>query len=351
MSVSPTKIQDLRSNEVIIGPKTLILILVGRCDDAAPTVRTRAISAISDLLENLTLSTPKVMAEYLLQLILGVDSINLLDILRNRTCDDKPLVRTKAISAYGAALSKLWPKSISDEDTGVVTTELISLYLTEDDVNVFMECCNDTSVSVRKQAIFSLTNLVNCRRNESLLQEAWVVSVLPLVADGESTVQAKFAQCAYDILITSVLAWDEENKSKKSSNGTEKDSDVYAWSTCVRIVSSGRSKLLKSCIILMARLGLFSNSGKNSLKNLLRIIKNACVYSLDMTEGASDSIVSRGAWALLEGFIDIPSNIILSDNTTLSTFGADIGYLLTHMLTHSHAYSLTYLLTYSLRFG
>jgi hypothetical protein len=92
----------------------------------------------------------------------------------------------------------------------------------------------------------------------------------------------------------------------------------------------------------MARLGLFSNSGKNSLKNLLRIIKNACVYSLDMTEGASDSIVSRGAWALLEGFIDIPSNIILSDNTTLSTFGADIGYLLTHILTHSHTYSLTH---------
>ena len=324
MPLSPNSIQDLRKNEVVIGPKTLILILVGRCDDAAPTVRTRAISAVSDLLENLTASTPKLMAEFLLQLILGVDSINLLDILRTRTYDDKPLVRTKALSAYGAALCKLWPKATYDQDTGLQATEFISLYLTEEDVNVFMECCNDTSISVRKQAISSLTNLVNCRKNENLLQEAWVVSVLPLVADGESTVQAKFAQCAYDILINSVLAWDEENKSTKKSTNTSSDSDSLAWSMCVRTVTSGRSKLLKSCIILMARIGLFANSGKNSLKNLLRIIKYACVYSID-TEAATDNIVTRGAWALLEGFIDIPSNIVLSDNSTLSTFGSDIG--------------------------
>ena len=168
------------SSNALLGPKVMLEIILGRCADSAPTVRTRAITAVADLLATLDSATrsakdkdlldvsysslrnkmitshqrsvlsalpPPAMIQCLMQYALGekavyrvggiqssglatphsrdncvgadssinsVDnrekSICILDVLRNRCADERPLVRAKALQAFSLALTMSWLK-------------------------------------------------------------------------------------------------------------------------------------------------------------------------------------------------------------------------------------------------
>lgn len=282
------------------GPKALISLIVSRCDDIAPTVRNRAINAFCDLLENLSEVSPRPMCEYLLQLALGVDiqiagvsnNVNLLDIVRNRCADERPLVRAKSIQIYGLIFATKWPKHVYDSTADdEVAIEFITMHMSEEDINVFVDGCNDVSLAVRKQSVFSLTNLLQARPTDEMLHEAWVLGALPLASDCESTVQNRLGQCAFDLLISRVV----ETASTSTS--------IAAWSICVKIAAIGRNKLLRSAIGNAYRQGLFkSDASVFSIKKVVKAVKSACCTELDRSN-TNGEIVSRGAWVLLEALI------------------------------------------------
>jgi hypothetical protein len=106
---------------------SLLFMVLHRCNDAAPTVRIRAIGALSGLLGQLKErghNCPQGMCVSMLHLALGMEEknkdtedvsdvetpLNLFDMLRIRIDDSKPLVRAKAIQTFGAALALNWPK-------------------------------------------------------------------------------------------------------------------------------------------------------------------------------------------------------------------------------------------------
>jgi hypothetical protein len=322
---------DVSSSNV--GPRALLGLVVSRCDDSTPTVRVRAISSICDLLDRLSEDTDATLCEYLLQLALGVDldsfgsstkgtPANLLEILRTRTQDDKPLVRSKAIQAYGIALGKQWPKFVTSPalDVEVIdgnyqfetTIEFVTMHISEDDVNVFMEGCNDVSLSVRKQSLSSITFLVKTRSSELIIQDAWVVSALPLASDAETTVQIKLASCAYNLLIEPAIEWEKTYKTLVKQHKSQRGEfdliipSSISWILCMRIALSGRLKLLKSTVKIMIQQGFLGEKG-SSISSLISAVKTACCYSLtsDESNNSKNNIVeiSNGAWVLLESIM------------------------------------------------
>jgi hypothetical protein len=129
----------------------------------------------------------------------------LLDVLRARTDDERPLVRAKALQAFGTALSLRWPRFVTPlapwsggvggvhenaHESGHESVhgghesvhegshershekwherqdevqESTAMLLTPDDVSVLMDRCGDTSLAARKQALQSLSMLLLAR--------------------------------------------------------------------------------------------------------------------------------------------------------------------------------------------
>ena len=120
------------------GPRVLVEIILTRCDDVSPTVRLRGLSALCDLLEVLDENSPALLIDTFFQFAMGdviktvktpstpmrSDSskspvpskavnktISIIDLLRIRCYDEKPMVRAKAVQTFGQALSMQWPKN------------------------------------------------------------------------------------------------------------------------------------------------------------------------------------------------------------------------------------------------
>jgi hypothetical protein len=113
--------------QITLFAHSLLFMVLHRCNDAAPTVRIRAIGALSGLLGQLKERghhCPQGMCVSMLHIALGIEGknkdtedvsdlespLNLFDMLRTRIDDSKPLVRAKAIQTFGAALALNWPK-------------------------------------------------------------------------------------------------------------------------------------------------------------------------------------------------------------------------------------------------
>jgi hypothetical protein len=198
-----------------------------------------------------------------------------LDTLRIRSDDEKPLVRAKAIQAFGTALALQWPKFVPDpslDDTfsgaqHFLEKETISMLITEEDISVFFDHCGDLSLAARKQALSSLTDLVVARPADAALQEAWVAAALPLATDPESSVQQKLAQSAHELLVTKAFQWGKEkaladkakrtDSRRRSINNDATKSDLNVWRICDRIASTGASYRLG------LGLGLFSQTNRH----------------------------------------------------------------------------------------
>jgi hypothetical protein len=133
------------------GPRVLVEIILTRCDDVSPTVRLRGLSALCDLLELLDENSPAPLIDTFFGFAMGdviksvktpntpmrSDSrsptpskvvnktISIIDLLRIRCYDEKPMVRAKAVQAFGQALSMQWPKHTD----GIILSVYTTLYL------------------------------------------------------------------------------------------------------------------------------------------------------------------------------------------------------------------------------
>ena len=132
------------------------------------------------------------------------EPLNLLDLLRTRaSSDDRPLVRAKALQAFGVAMTLAWPRKRrckNSHSLGLITTrpslplpimhdvsttgedddneeeeeeeeeemsveddtdDSVSMLVTSEDIAVLVGGCGDESLAARKQAVAALTAL--CR--------------------------------------------------------------------------------------------------------------------------------------------------------------------------------------------
>jgi hypothetical protein len=350
----------LWANEVYETDK-LLYILIRRCNDVAPTVRLRGLSSIYDIMLSLSHESPRRLQVTILKYALGYQDqsnksqpptrsrvsllpsenhssndehplppvsnyVNLLEIIRDRTQDSKPMVRAKAIQAYSLALSMTWPRNISSYAGCIGSQDDVTMLLTEDDIDIFIHACNDSSsITIRKQGLQGLTQLMQARPSDVLLQDAWIGSALPLVADAESSIVQKLATVAYELIFETLADW-IKNK-RESSRKT-----ILLWNLCVKIGSVRREGLLRSCVAVMIKQGLIAT---NSMKTWFKSIWNACSYGEQTTASGASSITNHGlhledpdmisktGWILLEALINHP---IPNSNHTTTHYLEDVNF-------------------------
>ncbi|XP_032565460.1 condensin-2 complex subunit D3 isoform X1 [Chiroxiphia lanceolata] len=207
--------------------KFLVQVMVfGRCSDKAPSVRSKALSSfahcldmkaaatlqsIQDLLQsssvhtvleaNTNTASVTVSAEAVsnhpqktlptfrsIELTessnaAGLDGKEVMAMLRVRAGDEKTNVRKSALQVFVSILKhRVIPCSAEDLST-------------------LQERCRDPAVSVRKQALQSITELLLSQPSNVLVQKAWLNGVVPVVMDAESSVQEKALECLDQLLL------------------------------------------------------------------------------------------------------------------------------------------------------
>lgn len=107
--------------------------------------------------------------------------------IRRRVLDEKSTVRKSALQL----LELIGPYTSADQ-------------LEETDLKILQHRCWDSAVSIRKQAIGSLTEIFKNSPNHPTLPSVWIESIMPLILDPETTVQEKCTALIDEILITPI---------------------------------------------------------------------------------------------------------------------------------------------------
>jgi condensin-2 complex subunit D3 len=115
------------------------------------------------------------------------ENTDLLSLLRRRVGDDKSGVRKSALQAL--------EMFIRFSDITQVKAE---------DLTIFQTQSKDPAVSIRKQCVESLTELLRLHPFHSVICKLWLRSVLPLVCDPESTVQDKCLDYVEELIFEEV---------------------------------------------------------------------------------------------------------------------------------------------------
>lgn len=107
--------------------------------------------------------------------------------IRRRVLDEKSTVRKSALQL----LELIGPYTSADQ-------------LDETDLKMLQYRCWDSAVSIRKQAIGSLTEIYKNNPEHETLPSIWLESIMPLILDPESTVQEKCISFIDEIIITPI---------------------------------------------------------------------------------------------------------------------------------------------------
>ena len=168
-------------------------MILSRCSDKAPSVRSKALmclaSATSCSLSGVVEATKWCIHSYTSADPLAGESASdrlIVSMLKRRAVDDKVGVRKAAIQALESVI-RLDMDKIDNED-----------------VQAIHERCLDPALSVRKQALASLTALmVDCPDLE-FMQRLWLDGVLPSVMDRETGGQEKCMSLLERIVLCSI---------------------------------------------------------------------------------------------------------------------------------------------------
>ncbi|KAF7241176.1 Condensin-2 complex subunit D3 [Varanus komodoensis] len=191
--------------QMFLKHKFLVQVMVfRRCSDVAPTVRSKALSSFAQCLEmKATLSTDTFQ-----ELLQGgassrmktfptfktieitdkqdttqFDGKMIMNMLRLRTRDQKTNVRKSALQVLMSILKHHM------------------VPCTPEDLAPLSERCRDSAVSVKKQALQSITELLTSQPENVLIQKAWLTGVIPVVMDSENSVQEKALDCIEQLLL------------------------------------------------------------------------------------------------------------------------------------------------------
>ncbi|XP_010281143.1 PREDICTED: condensin-2 complex subunit D3, partial [Phaethon lepturus] len=259
--------------------KFLVQVMVlGRCSDRAPVVRSKALSSfahclemkaaatlesIQDLLQTsdrtvleantntarLTVSAEAV-SNHPLRTLQSFKTIELTDssdtavldgkevmaMLRLRAGDEKTNVRKSAVQVFMNILKhKVIP-------------------CTAEDLSTLQDRCRDPAVSVRKQALQSLTELLVSQYDNVLVQKAWLNGVVPLVMDTESSVQEKALDCLDQLLLQHIKYYNKI----RSEDGEQ----ALAWDLLTLLTSESQelNRYLNKAFHMWSRQNKFTSA-------------------------------------------------------------------------------------------
>ncbi|KAH0516509.1 Condensin-2 complex subunit D3, partial [Microtus ochrogaster] len=229
-------------------------IIFDRCLDKAPTVRSKALSSFAHCLELTSSSTSESVLEIFINSWPSMQSDTgnngeriqsgercFMAMLRKRTRDEKINVRKSALQVLVNILKHC------------------DISLMEEDLFILQEHCRDPALSVRKQALQSLTELVMAQPTCVPVQKAWLMGVIPVVMDCESTVQEKALECLDQLLLQNL------KHHKKFHN--EDRSQVLAWALLALLTteSQGLSRYLNKAFRIWSKKDKFSSTFINSV--------------------------------------------------------------------------------------
>ena len=311
---------SLWNNDLEVEEKVLMECLSGRIQDRAPAVRTRAICALSALIQSANQAKQNQETVRLVDTMVLFQS-TLLKSLRIRTSmDDKATVRRAAIMALSDLL-------LFNRDT-----------LHNDDIHVLCQMCSDASIAVRKSAVDAIVALyhlmveaeyqpkdaMNVSGKESnhasleALEVAWVDSVLPLVYDTENACATKVLDSFLEIIIDPIV----ESAGDGVVTLDEDESFAVRYASSWRILarintvssSAGSSKGGKSALMTVLKKSfevMQVADQKSTCVALFRDINANIVGELENAFSQDkDGILSNrlvGSWCLLEGITSLSS--------------------------------------------
>ncbi|XP_068707976.1 condensin-2 complex subunit D3-L-like isoform X1 [Montipora foliosa] len=214
-----------KSIKILLSKKYLLDVVIARCSDRAPTVRSKALqyfaqcltSEDTSLVENVkaslneTVERPADGTPTSNRQNIGHQTVSkgISSIIRQRTCDEKVGVRKAALEALESVI------------------RLSRDSLQKADVLTLHDRCMDPALSVRKQAMLSLTALLQEKPDCTMVHSLWLDGVFPLVMDRETTAQEKCFQILDEVLLSNMIP------QSKSTNPRQ----VLAWDLLDRIAS------------------------------------------------------------------------------------------------------------------
>uniref|UniRef100_A0A8C4R3U0 Non-SMC condensin II complex subunit D3 n=1 Tax=Eptatretus burgeri TaxID=7764 RepID=A0A8C4R3U0_EPTBU len=213
----------------------LLQLVLRRCCDRAPMVRTRALAVLAQCLDSGRTTCLNSMQELLqggemLPLLVGkndhITIHEILEMLQNRVGDEKLSVRKAALQVLVVLLCH----------------ELLPLNKSQ--LDLLQEHCRDPALSVRKQALQSLTQLLKMFPKSMPVQTCWLRSLLPAVLDVETSIQEKVLECFDTVIIGNI----------KSCGQQELEGpQCLAWSLLEILTLPKDLYLKKVCQMLMQR--------------------------------------------------------------------------------------------------
>ncbi|KAJ7305016.1 hypothetical protein JRQ81_010780 [Phrynocephalus forsythii] len=270
--------------QMFLKHKFLVQVMIfSRCSDKVPTVRSKALLSFAQCLEAKASSNLENIQELLQGTAFSsvVDSNTPFGTFLTATRDSNshclktfPTFKTINVTEHnskefdGKEIMVMLRLRAGDEKTNVRKSALQVLMsvlkhhvipCTQEDLATLQDRCRDPAVSVRKQALQSITDLLVSQPDDILIQKAWLKGVVPVIMDCETSVQEKALDCMDCLLLQPI---------KPSSRFSPCDeSHVLAWDllTVLAKESLELSRYFSKAFHLWSKQDRFSSSFVNSV--------------------------------------------------------------------------------------
>uniref|UniRef100_A0A5F9C9J4 Condensin-2 complex subunit D3 n=1 Tax=Oryctolagus cuniculus TaxID=9986 RepID=A0A5F9C9J4_RABIT len=291
-------------------------IMFDRCLDKAPTVRSKALSSFAHCLELSVASASESLLELLINSppVLGIEShpgtlarnSSAFSSQRQTLNPSVPSEETnmdgsgKSVGARERCVMEMLRKRIRDEKTNVRKSALQVLVSIlkhcdilgmEEDLSILQDQCRDPAVSVRKQALQSLTELLMAYPRCVQIQKAWLMGVIPVVMDCESTVQEKALECLDQLLLQNI-------KHHSKFDGGD-DSQVLAWALLALLTTESqelsqqnpRADTLGHILCVIGHIAKHLPKGtRDKVTDVVKCKLNGFQWSLELISSAVDTL-------------------------------------------------------------
>ncbi|KAJ6656043.1 hypothetical protein lerEdw1_004449 [Lerista edwardsae] len=216
------------SQQAFLTHRFLVQVMVfGRCSDKAPTVRGKALSSFAQCLEAKAASNVEAIQE-LLQGTVGSTVLDTVtpagtfltntEVSSSHRLKTFPTFKTIEVTGerdvaefdVGKEIMAMLRLRAGDEKTNVRKSALQVLMsilkhsvvpCAPEDLATLQDRCRDPAISVRKQALQSVTDLLMSQPSDVLIQKAWLMGVVPVLLDCESSVQERALECLDQLLL------------------------------------------------------------------------------------------------------------------------------------------------------
>ncbi|KAM8926969.1 condensin-2 complex subunit D3 [Pelodytes ibericus] len=256
-------------------------MVFSRCSDKAPTVRSKALSCLAQCLEKNATSALEGVQELLqgssCRTILGTNvtrdnSVNGSEAQTHRTTGALRTIEVtdggELTRAEGKETLAMLRLRAGDEKTNVrksalqVLVNILKYNLitcSPEDLYTLQDRCRDPAVSVRKQALTSLTELLLAQPQNPLIQKAWLTGLVPVVIDTETTVQEKALECLEQLMLQYITHY---NRYKQ---GDERQKLTWDLLTLLTTESQDLSRYLTKAFHMWSKQKKFSSTLINNL--------------------------------------------------------------------------------------